>query len=140
MHAGQQGVDPVSERMPSGRDSVSIAPSRVEDSVSPRDEMHDGDSLLCLHGAELIEQLRAWAREIDARQAQLNAQQALQELQERQFRTWRSSEMQQIEEARRAVARERDALRRERAEVEGEREELMRAGRRLAAAQWASGT
>jgi hypothetical protein len=79
---------------------------------------------LRLHAEDLIAQLAEWSAEIDARQSQLNAQQAMLDLERRQFRAWRSSEL-------RELAEQRQSLERQQADA-------VATSRRLAAAQWAA--
>lgn len=60
------------------------------------------ESLLKLHAADLIERLQAWARDLDARESQINMRSALQDHRERQFRLWAQSHRADLEESVRA--------------------------------------
>lgn len=88
------------------------------------DRHNYGAEWLRLHAEDLIAQLAEWSAEIDARQSQLNAQQAMLDLERRQFRAWRSSEL-------RELAEQRQSLERQQADA-------VATSRRLAAAQWAA--
>jgi hypothetical protein len=58
-----------------------------------------------LHAAELVDQLQAWASDLDAREAQLNARASLQDLRERQFRLQQQDLATELAEQRRSIER-----------------------------------
>ncbi|TWT76341.1 hypothetical protein CA13_68350 [Planctomycetes bacterium CA13] len=69
------------------------------------------ESLLKLHGEELIERLQNWAADLDAREATLNSRAALQEHRERQFRVQQQSTLAELAEQARAAKRAEVAIR-----------------------------
>ncbi len=97
---------------PAGMDVVAEAqPVINEQAIQEDGQLAWADNLLRLHAADLISQLQHWGAEVDARESQLNARDALADLRERQFRQWQKAQQQQIDEAKRRAESEEQALR-----------------------------
>ncbi|XZE51741.1 hypothetical protein SH139x_003405 [Planctomycetaceae bacterium SH139] len=110
--AGKRSLQQLPVALAAGSDRPAVNPPIAGEQASERDEqLAWADSLLRLHAADLISQLQHWGAEVDARESQLNARDALADLRERQFRHWQKSQQQQIEESKRRAESEEQALR-----------------------------
>ena len=72
------------------------------------DQDPSSQSLLALHGEDLIHHLQSWAAELDAREAQINARASLQDHRERQFRIQQRDTETDLAERQRQVDRIRE--------------------------------
>lgn len=65
---------------------------------------------LRLHGTDLVDRLQAWATDLDAREAQLNARSSLQDHRERRFRLHQQDVATELAEQQRSIGRLRNEL------------------------------
>ena len=81
------------------------APAGAGDHINSKSGNQDPQDWLQLHADDLIDRLRGWQQELDAREAQLNAREAQQEQRERNFRVQAQSEQAEFEEQSRSMER-----------------------------------
>jgi hypothetical protein len=82
-------------------------PEPLVDSTGPDST---GLDLLSCHAEDLVDRLQHWQAELDAREAQLNARDALFDLQVRQFRLWEQQQRAQAAETVRAATSSNEEL------------------------------
>ncbi len=68
------------------------------------------DEWLRLHATDLIDRLRAWASDLDAREAQLNSRTSIQEHRERHFRLRQQDLATELAEQQRSIERLRQEI------------------------------
>jgi hypothetical protein len=92
-------VDPPHAAIPGEDAPSSSATSAPAESLS---KPHDW---LRLHAGELVDRLQAWATDLDAREAQLNARTSLQDHRERRFRLQQQDAATELAEQQRSIER-----------------------------------
>lgn len=88
-----------------------VAPDRIGSGpAGPPGEIPIQDEWLRLHATDLIDRLRAWASDLDAREAQLNSRTSIQEHRERNFRLRQQDLSTELAEQQRSIERLRHEI------------------------------